>query len=115
MRRRDFLKSMTALATGTALPSAPAVWSPAKAQSRQETLLIVSESGPNNIDILCLLIPQDAASDHLTDDFEVSLDEIEQATKLRFFPKWTAQGVSPHAAVPTDIHTRHRLAKKIER
>ena len=31
--------------------SAPAVWSPAKAQSRQETLLIVSESGPNNVDI----------------------------------------------------------------
>ncbi len=29
----------------------PAVFSPAKAQSRQETLLIVSESGPNNIDI----------------------------------------------------------------
>ena len=31
--------------------SAPAIFSPAKAQSRQETLLIVSESGPNNIDI----------------------------------------------------------------
>jgi peptide/nickel transport system substrate-binding protein len=50
MKRRDFLKSMTALAAGSAV-SAPAVWSPAKAQSRQETLLIVSESGPNNIDI----------------------------------------------------------------
>ncbi len=48
--RRGFLKSTaaTALATGVA---APAVWSPAKAQSRQETLLVVSESGPNNIDI----------------------------------------------------------------
>src|ERR1700693_5229202 len=51
MKRRAFLKSMTALAAGTALPAAPAVWSPAKAQSRQETLLIVSESGPNNLDI----------------------------------------------------------------
>ena len=51
MKRRDFLKSMTALAAGGALPAAPAVHSPAKAQSRQETLLIVSESGPNNIDI----------------------------------------------------------------
>src|SRR5215469_10236740 len=51
MKRRDFLKSMTALAAGSALPAAPAVWSPAKAQSRQETLLIVSESGPNNLDI----------------------------------------------------------------
>src|SRR5260370_1665878 len=51
MKRRDFLKSMTAIAAGGALPAAPAVWSPAKAQARQETLLIVSESGPNNIDI----------------------------------------------------------------
>jgi peptide/nickel transport system substrate-binding protein len=50
MQRRDFLKSMTALAAGSTLP-APAVWSPAKAQARQETLLIVSESGPNNLDI----------------------------------------------------------------
>ncbi len=50
MKRRDFLKSATAFATGGVLP-APAIWSPAKAQSRQETLLVVSESGPNNIDI----------------------------------------------------------------
>jgi peptide/nickel transport system substrate-binding protein len=40
LRRREFLKSMTALAAGTV--AAPAIWSPAKAQSRQETLLIVS-------------------------------------------------------------------------
>ena len=51
MKRREFLKSMTALAAGSVLPAAPAIWSSAKAQSRQETLLIVSESGPNNIDI----------------------------------------------------------------
>jgi peptide/nickel transport system substrate-binding protein len=50
MKRRDFLKSATALAASSAV-SAPAIFSPAKAQSRQETLLIVSESGPNNLDI----------------------------------------------------------------
>jgi peptide/nickel transport system substrate-binding protein len=50
MKRRDFLKSMTAVTAAAAVP-APAVWSPAKAQSRQDTLLIVSESGPNNLDI----------------------------------------------------------------
>jgi len=50
MRRREFLKSATALAA-TSVLGAPAVLSPAKAQSRQETLLIVSESGPNNLDI----------------------------------------------------------------
>ena len=51
MKRRDFLKSMTAVAARQRRCRRPAVWSPAKAQSRQETLLIVSESGPNNIDI----------------------------------------------------------------
>ena len=50
MKRRDFLKSTAAVA-GASVVSAPAIFSPAKAQSRQETLLIVSESGPNNIDI----------------------------------------------------------------
>ena len=50
MKRRDFLKSTAAVA-GAGMVPAPAIWSSAKAQSRQETLLIVSESGPNNIDI----------------------------------------------------------------
>src|SRR5260370_20309783 len=51
MKRREFLRSMTALAAGSVLPAAPAIWSPAKAQSRQETLLVVTEYGPNNFDI----------------------------------------------------------------
>jgi peptide/nickel transport system substrate-binding protein len=51
MKRREFLKSMTALAAGSVLPAAPAIWSPAKAQSRAETALIVTEYGPNNFDI----------------------------------------------------------------
>lgn len=52
MNRREFMKSAsaTAVATGTGV-AAPAVFSPAKAQARNETLLIVSESGPNNLDI----------------------------------------------------------------
>jgi len=50
MQRRQFLKSMTALTAAAAVP-APVAWSTANAQSRQETLLIVSESGPNNLDI----------------------------------------------------------------
>jgi peptide/nickel transport system substrate-binding protein len=51
IKRRDFLKTLSAAGAASVLPTAPAVWSPAKAQSRQETLLVVSESGPNNIDI----------------------------------------------------------------
>ena len=49
MKRRDFLKSTAAVAGSMA--AAPAIWSPAKAQSRQETLLSLSESGPNNLDM----------------------------------------------------------------
>jgi len=50
MKRRDFLKSVSGLAAGT-MVSAPAIFSPAKADARAETLLIVSEGGPNNLDI----------------------------------------------------------------
>ena len=49
MKRRDFLKSVPG-AVG-AFVSAPAIWSSAKADARSETLLVVSESGPNNLDI----------------------------------------------------------------
>ncbi len=50
MKRREFLQSMTAFTAAGAL-SAPVFWSPAKAQSRNETLLQVTENGPNNLDI----------------------------------------------------------------
>jgi peptide/nickel transport system substrate-binding protein len=50
MKRRDFLKSVTGVAAGALVP-APAIWSAAKADARSETLLIVSEGGPNNLDI----------------------------------------------------------------
>ena len=49
IKRRDFLK--TASAAAIRATAAPAVWSPAKAQSRKETLLLVTENGPNNLDI----------------------------------------------------------------
>jgi peptide/nickel transport system substrate-binding protein len=49
MKRRDFLKSVGLAAS--ALTPAPAIWSAAKADARSETLLIVSEGGPNNLDI----------------------------------------------------------------
>lgn len=50
MNRREFLKSATAAAALGGV-AAPAVVSPARAQGRSDTLLIVSESGPNNLDI----------------------------------------------------------------
>jgi len=49
MKRRDFLKSVSGLA---AAPCAgAAIWSALQGGSRSETLLIVSEGGPNNLDI----------------------------------------------------------------
>jgi peptide/nickel transport system substrate-binding protein len=51
MRRRDFLKRTTAAAAGIA--SANYIH-PAPAQSRKNTLLAVSENGPNNLDIMGL-------------------------------------------------------------
>jgi len=48
MKRRDFLKSTAAVAGAL---SAPTIFSSAQAQSRQETLLFVSENGPNSLDI----------------------------------------------------------------
>ena len=50
MKRRDFLKSVSGIAAGAMLP-APAIWSSAKADARSETLLVVTEGGPNNLDI----------------------------------------------------------------
>ena len=50
MKRRDFLKSASTIAAGSVMP-APAIWSLAKADGRSETLLVVTEGGPNNLDI----------------------------------------------------------------
>jgi peptide/nickel transport system substrate-binding protein len=50
MKRRDFLKSVSGLTAGALLP-APSIVSSARADARSETLLIVSEGGPNNLDI----------------------------------------------------------------
>ena len=48
MKRRTFIKT-TAAAT-----AAPAIWSEAKAQARNETLLIVTEAPPFEITIDCV-------------------------------------------------------------
>jgi peptide/nickel transport system substrate-binding protein len=50
MKRRDFLKSVSGIAASAVVP-APAIWSSAKADSRSEILLVVTEGGPNNLDI----------------------------------------------------------------
>jgi peptide/nickel transport system substrate-binding protein len=49
MKRRSFMKRTAA--AGVVATSAPAVWSGAGAQARNETLLIVTEAPPNSMDI----------------------------------------------------------------
>ena len=49
MKRRSFIKATAA--ASAAATAAPALWSEAKAQARNETLLIVGESPPNSMDI----------------------------------------------------------------
>ncbi|HMD66579.1 MAG TPA: twin-arginine translocation signal domain-containing protein, partial [Stellaceae bacterium] len=49
MRRRDFLKRTTAAAAGT---FAAAHVLPARAQAHKDTLLTLSEGGPNNLDVM---------------------------------------------------------------
>jgi peptide/nickel transport system substrate-binding protein len=49
MRRRDFLKRTTVAAAGTV---AAGYVFPARAQARKDTLLTLSESGPNNLDVM---------------------------------------------------------------
>ena len=51
MDRREFLKSASLAALSSSAVASPAVITSAQAQSRADTLLIVSESGPNNLDV----------------------------------------------------------------
>ena len=54
MRRRDFLRGSTAAAAGTVAAGtiAAAYVFPVRAQTRNNTLLTLSESGPNNLDVM---------------------------------------------------------------
>src|SRR5215208_3270500 len=49
MKRREFLRGTTAAAAGAVAAS---YIRPARAQARKDTLLTLSESGPNNLDIM---------------------------------------------------------------
>jgi len=51
MNRREFLKSSSAAAAAIGLSGLPLPWSAAYAASRSDTLLLISENGPNNLDI----------------------------------------------------------------
>ena len=46
---------------------------------------------PSKVDIDCFLIPQDAPSGAAPEDYPSTLDEIEEATNLKFFVGWSLE------------------------
>lgn len=68
----------------------------------------------SNVDIACFLFPQDAASGTPLEYFLVDILDIEEATKLRFFPGWD-YSVDLSAALATSAvaKVRHRLLRQL--
>ncbi|GAB5463066.1 MAG: hypothetical protein HoeaKO_31570 [Hoeflea alexandrii] len=67
-----------------------------------------------NVDIGCFLIPQDAASGTPLEDFLVDILDIEEATKLRFFPGWDySVDISAAMAKSAVSKVRHRLLRQL--
>lgn len=71
---------------------------------------------PGNQDIACFVFPQDAENGTPLGDFEASIQEIEDATKLTFMPGWdhdvarSALGALSGMGSPFD---RHRLLAQL--
>ncbi len=63
----------------------------------------------SNVDIACFIFPQDAQAGSQLTGFGATLDEIEQATSLSFFPGWAPAGARADAAV-TSVETEEDTA-----
>lgn len=68
---------------------------------------------PNNVDIAYFLIPQDAEKNTPLSEYLVDRVEIEEKSKLSFFPEWGSfsQGIAPEISFGHSA-TRHRLLKQ---
>lgn len=70
----------------------------------------------SRVELLCMIIPQEADRYTSPEDYLVSLADIEAATKLTFFPGWARPKSAPRTASPlTTIHRPdgHRLLQSI--
>ena len=70
----------------------------------------------NNVHMLCLRIPQDAAGGSSPGDFVTSLDALEAETRLTFFPRWARPRAAPGERSIVEEVTRpeeHRLLRAI--
>lgn len=67
-----------------------------------------------NVDIACFLFPQDAEPGTPLDQFVVDILDIEDATRLRFFPGWDYSVDMSSARADTAVaKVRHRLLRQI--
>lgn len=67
----------------------------------------------SNVDIACLLIPQDTPGGTDLSTFLTGVESIEQATRLKFFPGWSVavtELVAPPSGSPA--RDRHRLLRQ---
>ncbi len=72
----------------------------------------------SRVDLLCMIIPQSAPSSNSPDDYLKSLADVEDATKLTFFPGWARPRVAPGQDSPVrTVHEprAHRLLRAIQR
>ena len=68
----------------------------------------------SNVDVACFLIPQDAERNTSLSDYLVDQRQIEEKTKLSFFPLWdSAMATSAALSAPGSMNTRHRLLRQI--
>ncbi len=71
----------------------------------------------SNVDIACLIIPQDAERNTPLDDFLVNISDIENATNLAFFPQWPQPmaGLSSESQEPSfgSVENPHRLIRQL--
>ncbi len=60
----------------------------------------------SRVDLVCMIIPQDAPSSDSPEDHLASLADVEEATGLTFFPGWARPRAAPGADSP--VNTVHR-------
>lgn len=69
---------------------------------------------PSKVDIDCFIIPQNSSRDSNPADYPATLEEVEEATKLKFFTSW-GRDLPLELVTEEEWHTRSRLMQVLER
>jgi len=70
---------------------------------------------PSRVHIDCFIIPQDAPSGSSPEDYPATLEEVEEATNLKFFDSWGREipvGLAMRAGPPSESRLMQVLKKK---